>query len=383
MDFGTKAYSVESAEREYVQAFGEEGKWFLLLVQNLKKFERKHDVKITDVLVNNGNVFLGVLKNYFDLQDFIDDPIEVSEEKVKNFVRKYCELTGRKERSVMDFALNFFGYGIFRINYSNSVNGPVLNVRVLDFRIPDLIDDLDCPQYYVRFLENEVLRPEKLRIGDIVLEKHKVRNGGLILHAGETGSGKTTFIASELQFIADRIAGLIVTYEKPVEYRFLLPYSTRVIQYDLDFCLCEEDIYNHFLRSSPNIGFFYEIKNRDEFEKVLDLASRGHLIFTTVHASNVYEVFSSFGYFSEEVKQLFFSVLRAIVCHKLVSGEKGRIFPLYEIFINSDEATPVMNMFMRGEFIKLKNFLYKEKACKSFVSFTDYLKSFRKVAVNV
>lgn len=393
MDFGLKesVFSIESAEKEYLEVFGKEHLWFLNLAKKIKFLEREYSIKITDILVKDGVILLGVLKNYFDLSDFFaDEEIKVDSFKIQSFVKRYWEKRysekffskSAKEEllaGIFDFAINLYGYGIFRINYSNCVNGPVLNVRVLDFKIPDLIEDLRCPDFYFVFLEKEILQKEKFNFGKIVVEKNRIRRGGLIIHAGETGSGKTTFIASELLFLADRIAGLIVTYEKPVEYRFLFPYSARVIQYDLDFHLSEDEIYRHFLRNSPNVGFFYEVKYREEFVKVVDLASRGHLIFTTVHASDVYEVLSSFGYFNEEIKQMFSSVIRAIVCHKLVTDKNGEIYPLYEIFIKTEDTLPVINMFMKNEFIKLKTYLYKEKGCKSFMSFEDYARSLGKL----
>lgn len=380
MDFGFKT---ESAREEFLSFFGEKHLWFWKIVETVRKAKVMHDFNVTDVLVNKNAIFLGTLKNFFDVfNDFCEGEVVFDERLIRDFVNTYRQKAGidiEKVGGSFDFALSCYGYGTFRINYSESVASPVLNVRVLDFKIPEL-EDLMCPPYYLDFLNDEVLREESFRVGGREVRSYKINGGGLILHAGETGSGKTTFIASELQYLADRISGLIVTYEKPVEYRFVGPYSLRVIQYDLNVHLREEDVYHHFLRNSPHAGFFYEVKNRDEFVKVVDLASRGHLVFSTVHASGVDEVFSLFGLFEEEVKQMFFSSLRAIVCHKLVFDGEGRVVPLYEVFVKSEKAGPVMNMFMKNEFLKLKTYLYKERGYEGFYSFADYARMIRERA---
>lgn len=371
MDLGFQ----KDAKEEFLDIFGEKHLWFWKIIETVRKARVKHDFKITDILVKKNVVLLGILKNFFDVfYDVCEDEVSFDESLIRDFVDTYCQKVGvERKSSSFDFALNCYGYGIFRINYSESVASPVLNVRVLGFEIPEL-KDLMCPSYYYDFFNEEVLEEEVFKVGDREVCSHRIRKGGLILHAGETGSGKTTFIASELQHLADRISGLIVTYEKPVEYRFVGPYSMRVVQYDLNVHLREEDVYYHFLRNSPHAGFFYEIKNRDEFVKVVDLASRGHLVFSTVHASGVHEVFSLFGFFEEELKQMFFSSLRAIVCHRLVLSKDRGVVPLYEIFINSEGAGPVMSMFMKNEFLKLKTFLYKERGYERFYSFADYVR---------
>ncbi len=108
------------------------------------------------------------------------------------------------------------------------------------------------------------------------------------------------------------------------------------------------------------VGFFHEVKNRDEFKNVVDLASRGHLILTTMHASSCYEVFSSFALFEDEVKQLFATVLKGIICHRLETDRKGQIIPVLESFFVKEGSDVVLNLFIRGEMVKLKNYLYKE-----------------------
>jgi len=374
VDFGFNGNTKE----EFLSFFGEKHLWFWKIVEAVRKAKVELGLTVTDVLVRKDAVFLGVLKNFFDVFEKVyGEELSVEADLIKDFVETFCRKVGifAKSKS-FDFAINCYGYGVFRINSSESASSPILNVRVLDFRIPDL-KDLKCPPYYLSFLENELLKEESLSLKELSGEISEVsfcriNRGGLILHAGETGSGKTTFIASELQFLADRISGLIVTYEKPVEYRFVGPYSLRVIQYDLDLHLDDKDVYRHFLRNSPHVGFFYEIRDREDFVKVVDLAGRGHLVFSTVHASDVYEVFSLFGLFDEKVKQMFLSSLRAIVCHKLILDKDKGVVPLYEIFVNSESSGPVASLFMKNEFVKLKTFLYKEKGYEKFYSFTDY-----------
>ena len=366
-----------SAEEECSRLLGEPGAWFYRIAKCVRQFEKDYGVKITDILINSSNRYplFGVLKNFFDVKEYIEGLPEIGD-MADRFIER-CKKEGmgsfsRKEGKVGDFAISIYGLGTFRVNCSQAECGTILNIRVLDFVIPDL-EDLQCPKAYMEFLEQDILEEVDIDLGKRKVKSYEVGKGGLIIHAGETGSGKTTFIASELKFFADRISGLIVTYERPIEYIFLPPYSARTIQYELGVHLNDEEIYYHFLRSSPSVGFFYEVKTKDEFVQVLDLASRGHLVLTTMHSSSVLEVFSNFASFDAEVRGLFVNTIKGIVCHKLVTDENGMIVPLYEIFLKKGRVDPVMSLFFKGDMVALKNFLYKERGFDNFFSFSEYL----------
>lgn len=201
----------------------------------------------------------------------------------------------------------------------------------------------------------------KINVKGRELIKRRISSGGLILHAGETGSGKTTSIASELKFLTENTDGIIITYEDPVEYRFIPTLYPRVRQIEIYRHIYPEEIFRHFLRNSPSVGMIGEIRTREEYFNVLNLAGRGHLVITTLHARNVVEALYSFlNVVGNENRDLFFGVLRAVVCHKLYLNKVGTIVPFYEILIIDGTVRSVFLKDSDFNFAKINNYLYKE-----------------------
>lgn len=371
MDLGLKEcdteYAIESFKRIFSSTTGKTCDWFLKIVNTARRLKEK-GVNVTDVLLREGATpLVGVVKNFFFIREFED--FSVSREEIREFVRilleksekgmDFVEFSVGKRKSI-DFSISIYGRGVFRINYSQDMNGDALNVRILDFELPDF-DDMGLPEMYHHFFKKRLLVTGKMNLGGREVVKKRVASGGLILHAGETGSGKTTTIASELKYMAENIDGLIITYEDPVEYRFIPALYPRVRQIEVYRHIYPEEIFRHFLRNSPSVGMIGEIRTKEEYLNVLDLAGRGHLIITTLHARNAIEAICSFlNVVGHENRELFFSVLRAVVCHKLYLNKLGSIVPFYEILI-ADGA--VKSVFLKEHELnipKLVNYFYKE-----------------------
>lgn len=407
MNFGINSKNVDDARSEFVTVFSVDHLWFYDLFALLREIEQNDNIKFTDILIKqNRPIMVGIVKNFFSLPFLLKNKykhlikpqyvVGYTEMEIKDFVEKYYMYkkqpmnigiyggvgnTPTRLPSHLNFSLNIYGLGCFRCNYSNTDDGVSLNVRILDFTIPEidkLLPDTNPINKRIKLFYESLIDRKEMSILNTIIEMSKIKRGGLVIHAGPTGSGKSTFIAGELGYLADNISGLIITYEDPIEYRFTdFP---KVLQVELDLHLpnTSDDIYKHFLRNSPSIGSLGEIRTREEFLRVVDLASRGHLIFTTVHANNVKEVFSSFAFFEKDTKQLFATVLLAIICHKLEIDKSGKIHPMLEVFLNditdsrSSTAKPVLNLFVEGDIIKLENLLYVQRGYANFWPFEQY-----------
>jgi twitching motility protein PilT len=108
---------------------------------------------------------------------------------------------------------------------------------------------------------------------------------GMILLAGVTGSGKSTTIASMLDWINRHYRRHILTLEDPIEFTFTE-----------DKCLINQreigmDVKNfmigmkHAVREDPDIMLVGEMRDRETFETAIQAAETGHLVFGTIHAS--------------------------------------------------------------------------------------------------
>jgi len=197
-------------------------------------------------------------------------------------------------------------------------------------------------------------------IKETVLERKVVRTGGLILHVGPTGSGKTTTIASEIGYLAKETTGTIITYENPIEYRYV-GFPAPIRQYEIGYHLKDDPavIVKHLLRVNPSVVLYGEARTLQEMRVVLDVANRGHLVFSTIHANNVKEALGVLLSACGDETHLLANGLIMIVAHRLVLNRQGEIVPLFEVF-SPDKVD--RTALMEGELRKIYTRFYQEEA---------------------
>ena len=118
-----------------------------------------------------------------------------------------------------------------------------------------------------------------------ILEELCKFDQGMILLAGVTGSGKSTTIASMLDWINHNYRDHILTLEDPIEFTFTDDKSLinqREIGQDVkDFMIGMK----HAVREDPDVMLVGEMRDRETFETAIQAAETGHLVFGTIHAS--------------------------------------------------------------------------------------------------
>jgi twitching motility protein PilT len=109
---------------------------------------------------------------------------------------------------------------------------------------------------------------------------------GIILLAGVTGSGKSTTIASMLQYINERERMHIVTIEDPIEFTFKDDKSI-INQREVGIDVSDWDTaLKHAVRQDPDIILVGEMRDHHTFSAAMHAAETGHLVFGTIHASS-------------------------------------------------------------------------------------------------
>jgi len=135
-----------------------------------------------------------------------------------------------------------------------------------------------------RRVNNSIPNFEGLGLPPIMAELTQYEQGIIIL-AGVTGSGKSTTIASMLQYINERERMHIVTIEDPIEFTFKDDksiFNQRELGIDvMDFHKALKDA----VRQDPDIILVGEMRDQDTFSAALHAAETGHLVFGTIHAS--------------------------------------------------------------------------------------------------
>ncbi len=156
----------------------------------------------------------------------------------------------------------------------------------LSFRV-NAFTDRDGVAAVVRVLPRHIPRAEKLGLPhERVWRNICELDQGLVIVAGNTGSGKSTTIASFLTHINERRPVRIITLEDPVEYIFG---SSRAL-------FSQRELGRHIpsfsaglrsaLREDPDIIFVGEMRDRETTALALTAAETGHLVFSTLHTKD-------------------------------------------------------------------------------------------------
>jgi general secretion pathway protein E len=197
-----------------------------------------------------------------------------------------------------------------------------VNGRDIDFRV-SVMPNIFGEDAVLRLLDRQSLTEEakSLRLDNLGLDAHTIgairklasKPHGMLLVTGPTGSGKTTTLygaITEIHTGRDKI----ITIEDPVEYR--LP---RVLQIPvnekkgLTFARGLRSI----LRHDPDKIMVGEIRDNDTAQIAVQAALTGHLVFTTVHANNVFDVLGRFLHMGVDAYS-FAAALNGIVAQRLL-----------------------------------------------------------------
>lgn len=141
-----------------------------------------------------------------------------------------------------------------------------------------------------RRVDNKILTFEQLYLPPAMAEVCLQPNG-IVLLCGVTGSGKSTTIASMIQYINDRKNVHIVTIEDPIEFLFE-DAKAMINQREVGIDVANfEDGLRALVRENPDVVLIGEMRDRETFEAALHAAETGHLVFGTLHASSASQAF--------------------------------------------------------------------------------------------
>jgi twitching motility protein PilT len=161
---------------------------------------------------------------------------------------------------------------------------------------------------------------------------------GLVILAGVTGSGKSTTIASMLDYLNEREPLHILTVEDPIEFTFTDKKSVinqREIGLD---CIDWHKALKDAVRQDPDVILVGELRDIETFEAAIHAAETGHLVFGTIHASSAHTTINRIlDLFPPDkhkaIRQAMANNLKAVVAQKLVKGLKVGRVPTNEIMI--------------------------------------------------
>ena len=219
----------------------------------------------------------------------------------------------------LDLAYSFAGFGRFRGNIFHQRGSLAIALRIIPLE-PKSIKELRLPE---------------------VLEMVSLEQRGLVLCTGTTGSGKTTTLASMIDFINTQRTENIITIEDPIEY----------LHRDKKSTVCQREVgvdVRNFsrglraaLREDPDVVLVGEMRDKETIETAIVAAETGHLVMSTLHTLDSVEtinrIVSVFPPHSQkQVRFQLSSILKGVISMRLIpeKGGKGRV-PAVEIMINT------------------------------------------------
>jgi len=199
-----------------------------------------------------------------------------------------------------------------------------------------------CGDYgmVLRLLPSAMFTLEQLRMPPVVQDMLR-RARGLILVTGPTGSGKSTTLASMVNWINENESGHIVTIEDPIEYthahkRCLV--TQREVGEDLPSFA--EGV-RSALRQDPDVILIGEMRDLDTIEAAVTAAETGHLVLGTLHTSGatrtidrIIDVFPSSA--REQIRTQLATSLTAVISQCLVRTTAGGRVAASEIMLRTD-----------------------------------------------
>lgn len=196
------------------------------------------------------------------------------------------------------------------------------------------------------------------------LLQEMINRKGLWLVTGPTGNGKSTTLASILQYINTNQSKHIITIEHPIEY-ILRPSRCIISQKEVEL---HTPSFNAglvaALRQRPDYLMIGEVRDKETMETMLSAAESGHAVFATLHTKNTADAISKCAAFLQgptgsSKLNTFSSVLCGVVAQTLVPSADGKELVLaYEILLNNPE---IQNIIRKEEYQKISNALSTSK----------------------
>lgn len=259
----------------------------------------------------------------------------------------HCLMTDAEKEDFMkskecNFAIALPSISRFRVNALVQRGSAGLVVRIIPSEIPSFAD---------------------LNMPDILTEIAMTKRG-LVIFVGGTGSGKSTSLASMIDYRNDNSNGHIITIEDPVEFVHHHKgciVTQREVGTDTESF---EIALKNTLRQAPDVILIGEIRDQKTMEHAIAFAETGHLCLATLHANNTNQALDRIINFFPETrhKQLLLDLslnTKAFISQRLLptpSG-KGRRAAV-EVLLN----TPLMSsMIMKGEVHEIKGLMKKSQ----------------------
>jgi len=243
----------------------------------------------------------------------------------------------------VDFSYEIPGMGRFRVNAHMQRQAVGISMRSIKEKIP-AFDLLNLPE---------------------VCKRLTYLPRGLILVTGDTGSGKSTTLASMINEMNNRYHKHIITLEDPVEYKFVSNKCT-IEQRELgDDVPSFASGLRHVLRQDPDIILVGEMRDLETTAAAITAAETGHLVLSTLHTVNASQTVERIidmypADQQNQIRSMLANTLQAVISQTLFkrTDKKGMV-PAVEVML----CTPaVRNLIRENRAFEIANVIETNRA---------------------
>lgn len=273
-----------------------------------------------------------------DIKKMIDEILNDAQKKIFDTDRE------------IDFAINLEGIGRFR--------GSIFHQKGM-------------PGAVFRYIKGKVQTFEELNLPYKILSKLGVEKRGMILVTGATGSGKSTTIASLIEYINQNLPSHIVTIEDPIEFTFEDKKSLieqRELGFDTPSYL---GALKHVMYQSPDVIFIGNIRDPDTMTAAMNAAETGQLVVSTIHSINATQTVERVVNFypphqHEEIRMQLSLLLKGVIAQRLIPIKEGRgripacevmmLTPTISALIREGKTNELLQFIEEGEIFGMQTF---------------------------
>jgi twitching motility protein PilT len=254
-----------------------------------------------------------------------------------------------EERYECDLSMNVEGLGRFRVNV---------------YRQRGLINAA------FRVIPNTVPSFEKLKLPPVV-RKLADEPRGLILVTGTTGSGKSTTLASMIDFINSTRSRHIITIEDPIEYLHEDKQSVISQRELLQDTLSYPEALKYVVRQDPDIVLLGEMRDLDTMSAALTAAQTGHLVLSTIHTidamqtiNRIIDIFPT--HQQTQIRFQLADTLRGVISQRLLPHASGSgrvpavevmfVTPLIRKYVIENTLSEMTAVMKQGQYYGMQTF---------------------------
>ena len=227
------------------------------------------------------------------------------------------------------------------------------------FRV-SIFTQRNWPSIVIRNVRNVIYSFEDLNLPAEILKKLSLETRGLVLLTGSMGSGKSTTIASMIEYINNTARKHILAIEEPIEFTFEDKQSI-INQRELGIDVSTYSVaLRAFTLQSPDVMFIGNIRDYDTVSSAMSAAETGVLVLSTLHTVNAAQTVERLVNFfpphqHQELRNQLSTLLKGVISLRLVPAKNGlgRV-PAYEVMLLT---STISRLIREGKFWEIPQFI--------------------------